>query len=91
MDKLYVLFIFLVFFVVGMAYLAYYLTREEPDPKEIIKDSKNFDLVKFNDGICDDELNIERFNYDNGDCCGDDGYSRSFCETCRCNATIMTP
>ncbi len=88
MDKKDALFIFLVFFVVGMAVLAYFLNRED-DPKETRKDSYNFDLVKFNDGICDDELNIEKFNYDNGDCCGGDAYSRLWCESCRCNVTIM--
>ncbi len=88
MDKKDTLFIFLVFFVVGMAVLAYYLNRGEA-LMETTKVSDNFDLVKFNDGICDDELNVEKFNYDNGDCCGGDASSRIWCETCRCNATIM--
>ncbi len=84
-----VLFIFFVFFVVGMAVLAYILTPEE-GTTEATKVSYDLELAKFNDGICDDELNVGKFNYDNGDCCGDDSSSRLLCETCLCNATIMT-
>ncbi len=47
------------------------------------------DLANFNDGICDDDLNIQKFYFDSGDCCRDTAISRSFCSECHCNFTIM--
>ncbi len=56
---------------------------------ELAGDSQNIDLANFDDGICDDELNIEKYNFDNGDCCEDNAESRSFCQICLCNVTII--
>ena len=35
------------------------------------------------DGYCDDELNKEECNYDDGDCCGVD-LDNKFCKECQC-------
>ena len=40
------------------------------------------------DGVCDDELNAERYNYDNWDCCSAQA-SRDVCEDCFCKAEVL--
>ncbi len=47
------------------------------------------ELASFNDGICDDDLNHEKYNFDNGDCCLSDSSSRATCNVCYCNITTM--
>ncbi len=47
------------------------------------------DLINFGDGICDDELNNEKNNFDSGDCCENNTVSRSSCDVCLCNVKIM--
>ncbi len=42
------------------------------------------------DGVCDDSLNKEITNYDNGDCC-DETASKAVCEVCLCSSERLTP
>ena len=51
--------------------------------------TQEMDLPSFDDGICDDELNIAWYNFDNGDCCENNTASRLACDVCLCNVTIM--
>ncbi len=47
------------------------------------------DISNFDDGICDDDLNVAWYNFDNGDCCENNTASRLVCDECLCNVTMM--
>ena len=39
------------------------------------------------DGLCTDESNTEECQWDGGDCCLEDAYTKDYCDECECKET----
>ncbi len=49
-------------------------------------DGSEYKLI--GDGVCDDEVNSVKYDYDGGDCCVETS-ARDLCQECRCPAHLI--
>ena len=61
-----------------------------PSFRGIVLTIPDLNLNFLGDGICDDSLNVELTNFDNGDCC-DASASRDLCKICLCSSEYLEP